>query len=238
VTLFRRGLRSKARDFNWHNVIGLWSWAPLVVVVASGVVISYPWASNLVYRAVGETPPAPRPPAAPAAGGPRPAGAAAAPADRPVQSGARPDARSPRLEGLDPLVERATARVPGWRSITLTLPTRDDAPATFAIDAGMGGQPQKRAELQLDRATGDEVRWQPFSAGTPGRRLRSILRFAHTGEVLGIVGQTIAGIVSLGAVFLVYTGIALTLRRFVKWTRRRHRFGVDGAERAPRRRAA
>ena len=32
VTLFRRGLRSKARDFNWHNVIGLWSWGPLVVV--------------------------------------------------------------------------------------------------------------------------------------------------------------------------------------------------------------
>ena len=58
------------------------------------------------------------------------------------------------------------------------------------------------------------MRWQPFSA-EPGRRLRSILRFAHTGEVLGIVGQTIAGIVSLGAVLLVYTGLALSLRRFL-----------------------
>ena len=221
VTLFRRGLRSKARDFNWHNVIGLWSWAPLVVVVASGVVISYPWASSLVYRAVGEAPPPPRPPGAPAAT----AGGAAA-------GSARTAAPVPRLEGLDPLVARATARVPEWRSVTLTLPTRSDAPVTFAIDAGMGGQPQKRAELQLDRATGEEVRWQPFSAGTPGRRLRSILRFAHTGEVLGVVGQTIAGIVSLGAVFLVYTGHALTLRRFVKWTRRRRRFGVGAT--APR----
>ena len=213
VSLFRRGLRSKARDFNWHNVIGLWSWAPLVVVVGSGVVISYPWASNLVYRAVGEAPPAPRPAAAPA------------------PSGVPDDAPTPRLEGLDPLVARAMARVPEWRSITLTLSTKADAPATFAIDAGMGGQPQKRAELQLDRATGGEVRWQPFSAGTPGRRLRTILRFAHTGEVLGVVGQTIAGVVSLGAAFLVYTGLALTLRRFVKWTRRRRRFGVDGAAR-------
>ena len=223
VTRFRRGLRSKARDFNWHNVIGLWSWAPLVLVVASGVVISFPWASNLVYRAVGETPPAPRPPAAPAGEGARSSGGMAA------ARGATP---APRLDGLDPLVARATARVPDWRSITLTLPTKSDAPATFAIDAGMGGQPQKRAELQLDRATGEEVRWQPFSAGTPGRRLRSILRFAHTGEVLGAFGQTIAGVVSLGAVFLVYTGLALTLRRFVKWTRRRRRFGVDGATRA------
>jgi uncharacterized iron-regulated membrane protein len=142
------------------------------------------------------------------------------------------------LTGLDPLVARARERVPEWRSITLTLPTKTDAPATFAIDAGTGGQPQKRAELQLDRTTGDEVRWQPFSAGTPGRRLRSILRFAHTGEVLGVVGQTVAGIVSLGAVFLVYTGFALTLRRFVKWTRRRRRDGMDGVARAEARRAA
>jgi uncharacterized iron-regulated membrane protein len=207
VTLFRRGLRSKARDFNWHNVIGLWSWAPLVIVVASGVVISFPWASNLVYRVVGESAPTVRPPAAPAS--------AAVP--------------TLDLSGLDALVDRAQQRSPDWRSVTLTLPTKPDAPATFAIDRGTGGQPQKRAELQLDRRSGEEVRWQPFSAGTPGRRLRTILRFAHTGEVLGIVGQTIAGLVSLGAVVLVYTGLALSLRRFVKWRRRRHRFGRDGA---------
>ena len=239
VTLFRRGLRSKARDFNWHNVIGLWSWAPLVVVVASGVVISYPWASNLVYRAVGEAPPAPRPPAAaPSEGARSAAGAPSGPAAPRDAGNARTDAPALDLAGFDPLVARATARVPEWRSVTLTLPTKPDAPASFAIDAGTGGQPQKRAELQLDRGTGEEVRWQPFSAGTPGRRLRSVLRFAHTGEVLGPAGQTIAGVVSLGAVFLVYTGLALTLRRFVKWMRRRRRFGEEGAARARVRRAA
>ena len=41
VTWFRRGLPAKARDFNWHNTIGLWSAIPLAVVVASGAVISY-----------------------------------------------------------------------------------------------------------------------------------------------------------------------------------------------------
>ena len=96
----------------------------------------------------------------------------------------------------------------------------------------MGGQPHKRAELQLDRAIGAEVRWQPFSARhSRAAALRAILRFAHTGEVLGVAGQTIAGIVTLGAVFLVYTGLALSLRRFLKWTRRRRRFGADGATR-------
>ncbi|HET7231283.1 MAG TPA: PepSY-associated TM helix domain-containing protein, partial [Longimicrobium sp.] len=58
VLWYRRGLRPKARDFNWHNVTGIWGVIPLVVVVASGVVISYPWASNAVYRIYGEKPPA------------------------------------------------------------------------------------------------------------------------------------------------------------------------------------
>ena len=50
--------------------------------------------------------------------------------------------------------------------------------------------------------------------------MRSILRFAHTGEVLGFAGQTIAGLVSLGATLLVYTGLALSWRRFWSWRRR------------------
>jgi uncharacterized iron-regulated membrane protein len=47
--------------------------------------------------------------------------------------------------------------------------------------------------------------------------MRSFMRFAHTGEVAGIVGQTIAGVASLGGCFLVYTGLALALRRFRAW---------------------
>src|SRR5215203_4047072 len=60
VMWFRRGLPAKGRDFNWHNVIGFWSAVPLFIIVLSAVVISYTWAGNLVYRVVGETPPAPR----------------------------------------------------------------------------------------------------------------------------------------------------------------------------------
>jgi hypothetical protein len=59
-----------------------------------------------------------------------------------------------------------------------------------------------------------------FSTQTPGRRARSFLRFAHTGEVGGLAGQTIAGLVSAAGAVLVYTGLALTLRRFLAWRRR------------------
>jgi uncharacterized iron-regulated membrane protein len=52
---FRRKLpTSKARDYNWHHVFGIWALIPLFFIVISGVVISYSWAGNLVYKVVGE----------------------------------------------------------------------------------------------------------------------------------------------------------------------------------------
>ncbi len=203
VTWFRRGLPSKARDFNWHNTIGFWSAAPLFIVVLSAVVISYTWAGNLVYRVVGETPPAPRP------SQPAPANNERAQVELP--------------NNLNTAWGRAEQQVSDWRSITLQLPTAASAPLTFNIDSGTGGQPQKRAQLVLDRTTGEVVRWEPFSSYTRGRKLRSILRFAHTGEVAGIAGQTIAGIVSIGGAFLVFTGLALAIRRLIAWAARRSR---------------
>ena len=40
VTLVRSGLRGKARDFNWHNAIGFWCAPILIVLTASGMVMS------------------------------------------------------------------------------------------------------------------------------------------------------------------------------------------------------
>jgi uncharacterized iron-regulated membrane protein len=203
VTWFRRGLPSRARDFNWHNVIGFWSAVPLFIVVLSAVVISYTWAGNLVYRVVGETPPAPR-------------------SNQPPQT-SQTNEQAPAPNSLDAAWLRAEQQVSGWRTITLQLPASASAPLTFNIDQGNGGQPQKRGQLVLNRATGEVVRWEPFSSYSRGRQLRSILRFAHTGEVAGIMGQTIAGLVSIGGAVLVVTGLALAIRRLLAWVVRRSR---------------
>jgi uncharacterized iron-regulated membrane protein len=206
VLLFDRGLRGKARDFNWHNAIGAWSAIPLFLVVLGAVPISFPWAGALLYRLVGEEPPRP---AAAAASAPR--------GDDSSNRGVRPAAA---VDGLDAMWARAESQVPGWRTITLRLPASPQAPIAFTIDRGNGGQPQLRGQLTLDRASGAVVRWEPFSSQSLGRRIRSYLRFAHTGEVLGILGQTIAMLVSAGAGVLVYTGLALACRRFLAWRRR------------------
>ncbi len=206
VMWFRRGLPGKARDFNWHNVIGFWSFAPLFIVVLSAVVISYQWAGNLVYGVVGENPPAQRGPASP-------------PQANATQQ--RTGGNPATLDGLNGLWARAEQQTTGWKSVTLRLPGSAEAPAIFAIDHGTGGEPQKRGTLTLNRTTGEVVRWEPFASFTKGRQLRSILRFAHTGEVLGIAGQTLAGLVSLGACFLVCTGLALSWRRLRAWQTKR-----------------
>ena len=210
---------AKARDYNWHHVIGFWSAIPLAVVVATAVVFSYGWANDLVYRVFGENPP----------GGAAPA---AARVEEPAAASSisyNGDATNSFPLSLDELFDRASTQLPDWQTITLTLPDADSATAEFRIDQGNGGQPQKRHDVTLDMYTGQLTLLQPFDSQSPGRQARLWIRFLHTGEALGIAGQTVAGLVSLTSLIMVWTGFALAWRRLVTPLFRRRR-----PERAPR----
>ena len=123
-------------------------------------------------------------------------------------------------DGLNLAFERAQKDTPDWKTISVRLPRRAEEPLAFSIDRGDGGQPQLRSTLTLSR-TGDVVSRETFSDQSTGRQLRSVFRFAHTGEVFGLTGQTIAGIASAGAVVMVWTGLALSWRRLGAWRLRR-----------------
>ena len=202
VTAFQRGLAGKARDFNWHNVFGFWSALPLAFVVASGVVMSYPWANDLVYRIAGSEPPR--------------RGQAPARAD-----GARAEIS---LAGLDRALQTAQSQMPGWRSVSLRVPTAPDAPFSFGFDTSSGARrPSTRAQVVVDRRSGELVRFEPYASQPRGQKVRGWLRFIHTGEAFGAFGQTVAGLASAGAVMLVWTGLSLALRRFAAFRTRRSR---------------
>ena len=247
VALFSGGLRGKARDFNWHNVIGIWSAIPLFVVVLSAVPISFPWGTALVYRAVGEEPPAARG-GGPGGGGPagdgrrgggpgaegRRGGGPGGEGRRGGEGGNERAARAgengdpaattpPAATSFERFVAQARSLTPDWQSINLRLPASDQAPLVVAIDRGDGGQPQLRESVTFAQATGAVTEREQFADQSLGRRLRSLMRFGHTGEVLGIPGQTIAGLATAGSVVLVWTGIALSLRRLRAWMSRRAR---------------
>ncbi|MCY1032379.1 PepSY-associated TM helix domain-containing protein [Corallococcus sp. BB11-1] len=258
---FRGGLKGKARDFNWHNVIGFWSLPVLLVLTASGAVISYKWASNLVFTLTGNP--------APNAQGPSVSPPVPVPTPAP---GARP-------QEMDALFAVAMTQAKPWETITLRLPTppKDNAaPGAGQGEGGPRGEGRPKGEgaprgeggprgegaargeggpkggaagegrpggpggagrggpqastftvreqdrwplfstvqVSLDPFTGQALRTETYADFNSGRKVRTWLRFLHTGEALGWLGQLVAGLASLGAVFLVYTGYSLSWRRF------------------------
>jgi uncharacterized iron-regulated membrane protein len=245
VALFH-GSSGKARDFNWHNVIGLWCAPILIVLTLTAVPISYRWGSNLVYRLVGEEPPV--------QGTPPGGNAPAFDIKRPS-----PDARP---LAYDAVVAQVQEKFPRWEQIAIRsgAPQRGNAPAagntataapapnaaTSASPASGtpgGARPEgSRGEnagaprapqpltvtirepgswprtatttLTLNPFTGEELKREGFADFSTGRQLRTWTRFLHTGQALGWVGQLVAGLACLGGCFLVYTGFALSWRRF------------------------
>lgn len=236
VTLFRSGLRGKARDFNWHNVIGFWCAPILVVLTATGMVISYSWASNLVYTLTGS----PRPAAAAGRGGGPGAenagrgngrGDARGSTGREPAGGNRaersPDPASPAGDGfisgvtLESLVARASRQIPTWRTMIVRLPPRPGGPVAVSMSDREHWNSYARSTLTLDSRTGADIRWEPYAATSRGQKLRGWMRFAHTGELGGLAGEAVAGVASAGGGFLVWTGVALALRRLAAWRVRR-----------------
>lgn len=211
---------SKTRDFHWHHIFGIWAALPLLAVVYTGAVISYPWAANLMYRAFGA-----ESPVAPAAGGLGLAEAGARPASPQPGLAAGQDLSGSAVgtvtavsyQTLDSLLATALAHQPvGWQRVTLTLPQATDSTLVVEVDAGNGAQAQLRHTLTLDRSSGEVLAARGFADMPAAQRLRTTARFLHTGEVLGFWGQTIAGLASLAALFLVWTGLALSWRRLVQ----------------------
>ena len=200
IVLFRGGLKGKARDFNWHNVFGLWCAAPLFIVAGTAVFFSYSWGSDLLYAVTGEE--------RSASGGRGPRGNGQ---DRETP---------PDFTGLDALWQQTAALEPNWKLITMRLPERPQAPVSFMLDRGNGFRPDLRTTVVLDRRTSEVVRRVEYADNPKAANARSWIRWLHTGEAGGIVGQTLAGIVSLAACFLVYTGWMLSWRRFQAWRAR------------------
>jgi uncharacterized iron-regulated membrane protein len=200
-------LRGRAREFNWHNSIGIWCAPVLIVITLTGAVMSYQCANDLLYRLTGNVPPPAGGPGAGAPGGSR-------------QARPRSDAPAPgesRQANLAAVLARAEQQVPGWVAITLRLPQRPGAPIVAIVQEPPAWHPTPRSQLALDASTAAVVSWEPFAAQNLGRRLRSWVRPLHTGEAAGIVGQAIVGLASTGGAFLVYTGIALAWRRSRGW---------------------
>ena len=212
VALFNWRLTGKARDFNWHNAIGLWSAPVLIVLTLTALPISYRWAGNLIYTLTGETPPAP---AGQSASAP-PAATVPKPPERPAAEPAPADSARPL--DYDALLAAAQNLAPGWELLTLQLNNdpagRSSRPVQITVKPADSWPRTATTTLTLDPHSGAELKREGFGNFTTGRQIRTWTRFLHTGQALGWGGQFVAGLACLGGCFLVYTGFALAWRRF------------------------
>jgi uncharacterized iron-regulated membrane protein len=194
---FRRGLRGKAKNFNWHNVIGFWCSLVLVVLTVTASVISYQWAGNLLYTLTGNEP-------------------------QNVQA-LKPQQQAEQVNtapaNVDELWLAAENHLESWDSISLRLPVEEQA--VFTVDEGKSLNIFARSTLTLDAGTGSIAKWEPYAGQNAGRQLRSWFRFTHTGETGGLFGQLIGFAACVGGAFLVWTGFSLAFRRCRNWVSRR-----------------
>lgn len=195
-------VRGKARDFNWHNVIGLWSAPVLIVLAATGVVISFGWAHDLVFRPAGESPPRFRD---------FRMMAVPAPAVPVRAAGVRP------LE-LDALVAAAAARFPDWQTMQFNLPKPGeltvDRPFALTVFEPAPFSTAGRVMVSIDPVSGAVLQRVAFADRSPGLRARVWARFLHTGEAFGFAGKIVATVATAASLVLVWTGFALSWRRF------------------------
>lgn len=191
----------RARDFNWHTVVGFWCAPVLFVLALTGVVLAFPWANRLLYAAAGT----PMPVAATRAEG-RPAA---------VRSGHRANPAVPDFRQVDAGWAEAKQRIPSWDTVAIRIQPHVDGPVSFTITDAAHWNRFARSQLTAS-ATGAVLRWEPYSHQSRGQRWRLWARFAHTGELGGLAGQLIAGVASAGAALLAWTGMSLALRRLAR----------------------
>jgi uncharacterized iron-regulated membrane protein len=183
-----------AKHYNWHHVFGVWMLVPLFVIVSTATIFHFQWANGAVYGIYGEEAPGPRQ------------------RREPVEliDGKQPY-ESLFTVAKQHAVDNGSA---DWHSMWVEL-GRETENTHFYIDRSLGNNYDAAYALFLDNDTADVVRVKRGSDWSKGAQAWGVARFLHTGEYFGLVGQTIAGLASLAACFLVYTGFTLSWRRLV-----------------------
>ena len=219
---FVSGARGRARDWNWHNVVAIWLLPILLVLGATGLVLSYASVNRLMFRLAGQ--PLPDPVAA----------------NQPVKPADKPVSPAPKLAvpphdspSLDDFMDQVEKRFPDWTRIVISI-----QPAMDPAKSGVKGflSPQQLSAyvtrphpwpvfagtfVTRDVPTGELRLKDSYATLGPGMRARRWVRLLHSGDAFGVPGQMVAGLACLGGCLLVYTGYAMALRRLFKRIRPR-----------------
>lgn len=202
---FNKKAKGKARDFNWHNVFGIWSLPVLVILSATAVVISFEWGHKIPFLLAGEDAPKSR--------------NFGMMAVKPAQVSTA-DENADRLS-IEELLKSTQEKYPNWVSIGIRepkpVPAGEEIPAVNLDLYRPDHMPSRGwAPVEVNPYTGQILQITNFQDRSPGLRARVWTRFLHTGAAFGFWGKLIATIATAASLVLVYTGFALSWRRFFR----------------------
>jgi len=190
LTLTGNYKTKSARDYQWHNVFGFYMAPVLFILAFSAIFFSFKWPGQTLKQYVSTQ---------------------STELTKPVVIAIE---QKSSLLPIDKQLATVKTHYPQWQNIQFSLDNMPTSSKIYNVDNGNGGEPQKRVSVLIDSLNGELIEEMKFEQKSTYSKLRSYIRFGHTGEVFGIVGQTIAGIASLLACLLVYTGAMLSWRRW------------------------
>ena len=185
---------SQSRDYQWHNTFGFYMAPLLIVITFTAFFFSFKWPGNTLKSYVSSQ---------------------AEKFPEPTALTLEEREKQLSMQALLTEVEKANTQ---WQTLNFSLNNSPQSIQTFQMDMGNGGEPTKRKTVFVNTLNGHIVAVKNFDDNSTYRKVRSYIRFLHTGEMYGLIGQTLAGLASLFACLLVYTGISMSFRR---WQRSR-----------------
>ena len=207
--LWVRGRSNKRpRAYHFHRVFGFWGLWPLMIVLLTGAVFSYDWASSLTDEILG-----------------------------PRDSRGLTEQEKEIVENLptrgavltlEQQIDAISKGIPHWDSINLALPlvgNKKGGPEKGAkkapirlIEVQETGVwfPLSPSRLLLDPHSGEILSARRAGSMSLAQKIRASIRTLHTGEAGLWIGKTIAAISCLIGIMLCYTGYSLSCKRVKK----------------------
>ena len=183
----RPGLKGRARLMDLHKTAGLYASAVLLMLVATGLPLSFEWYRDGVYRIAGS----------------------ALPDKAPLS---KPQPGVPRLS-MQAFWQRVQALEPDAADALLKFPKGKNAPLEGFSLTRDAPHPNARTLFALDAYTGQVLSHTPYPASSAGHKLYFWMLSLHTGQVGGAAGQALLLAGVLMVPLLAYTGAASFLRR-------------------------
>ncbi len=190
---------SHHRNRQWHFVFGIWCLIPLFVIALTATIFHFDWANKAIYGAFGESVPA-------------------------REQHEEITSLAADIVPYETLFKAAQQHANAneyedWYSMWMEIGEHKHE-ARFFIDKSIGHRQELAYSLFFDTQTAEVTQVLRKQDWSLGGQAWGTARFLHTGEYFGVIGQTVAGLVSLLACVLVYTGIVLAWRRLVSEPKR------------------